>query len=73
MDDPLGSEAPGVLVRVRHIVSMREKNVADTTLFGEAPSKMFDKTWGIDEPVAGGVFQKVAVSAEGFPGVETAI
>src|SRR5947209_19303636 len=73
MDDALGAEAGGVLLRIGYIVAMRQEDVPDAAALGEAACQVLHKTRRIHQPVALGMLHEVAVPAEGFSRIEAAV
>src|SRR4051794_22196097 len=73
VNDPLGAKTRGVFVSVGDIIAVRQENVADAAALGEAARQVLDKPRRIDQPVATGMLDEVAVPTERLPRVEAAV
>src|SRR4051794_28087588 len=73
MDDALGTEALRIFMGVSDIVTVRQKDVSYAAPLGEAAYQMLHVAGRIDQPVAIGMFQEVAVPAKGLRRIEAAV
>ena len=73
VNDAAAGKVLGELLRLSHIVAVRQKNMRDAAHFFEAPDQRRQKLGRVNEPVPSRARNEVAVAAEGFWGVETAI
>src|SRR5689334_10691568 len=73
MDNPLGPETGGVLLRVGNVVAMGQEDVADAAARLELPRQALDIAWRVDQPVPVGMFDEIAVAAKRFLRIEAAV
>ena len=66
MDDPLRAKVRGVLVRIGHIVFVRQKDVRDTASPFKEFDQMFDVAGGIDEPITVRMLDKKLLAPNDF-------
>src|SRR5208282_524241 len=73
MDDAAARKPRGILLRFGDIVAMRQENVRDASQFFEPIDQMREILRGVDEPVALGTRDEIAISSEGFRRIEAAV
>ena len=64
MDDPLGAEMCGILVRIGHIVFVGQKDVGDAPSLRKDINEMFDIPRGIDQPIPVRMFNEKTIGSK---------
>src|SRR6476620_1507001 len=73
MNNPCRLKPVSITSRIRHIVFMREKDEADAAHLFKRIHEMFDVARRIDQPLAAGMLQEIAVSAKRRRGVKSRV
>jgi hypothetical protein len=73
MDDALAAKPFGIHMSLGDVITVRQEDVLDTAQFLEPSNQIWQVFWRVDEPVAGGMLDDIAMAAIGLRRIEPGV